>query len=111
MSRSVEVSILVNGRRTSHSVDPRTLLVHYLRDRERLTGTHVGCDTSNCGACTVMVDGVTAPVGGATTADGVCTGGRPTESARTTSVFAARSPTRRWKTAACRSCAAVIAVT
>ena len=59
MSRSVEVSILVNGRRTSHSVDPRTLLVHYLRDRERLTGTHVGCDTSNCGACTVMVDGET----------------------------------------------------
>lgn len=59
MSRSVEVSIVVNGRRTSHSVDPRTLLVHYLRDRERLTGTHVGCDTSNCGACTVMVDGET----------------------------------------------------
>ena len=59
MSRSVGVSIVVNGRRTSHSVDPRTLLVHYLRDRERLTGTHVGCDTSNCGACTVMVDGET----------------------------------------------------
>ena len=43
-----------------------------------------------------VVDGVTAPVGGATMADGVCTGGRPTESARTTSVFAARSPMRRW---------------
>ena len=59
MSRSVEVSIVVNGRSTSHAVDPRTLLVHYLRDRERLTGTHVGCDTSNCGACTVMIDGET----------------------------------------------------
>ena len=55
--RRVEVEITVNGRRTRHRVEPRTLLVHYLRERERLTGTHVGCDTSNCGACTVLVDG------------------------------------------------------
>jgi aerobic carbon-monoxide dehydrogenase small subunit len=55
--RRIEVEIAVNGRRTRHRVDPRTLLVHYLREHERLTGTHVGCDTSNCGACTVLVDG------------------------------------------------------
>jgi aerobic carbon-monoxide dehydrogenase small subunit len=55
--RRIEIGITVNGRPTRHRVDPRTLLVHYLRERERLTGTHVGCDTSNCGACTVLVDG------------------------------------------------------
>jgi carbon-monoxide dehydrogenase small subunit len=55
--RRVEVEITVNGRRTRHRVEPRTLLVHYLREHERLTGTHIGCDTSNCGACTVLVDG------------------------------------------------------
>lgn len=55
--RRVEVEMTVNGRRTQHRVEPRTLLVHYLREHERLTGTHVGCDTSNCGACTVLVDG------------------------------------------------------
>jgi carbon-monoxide dehydrogenase small subunit len=53
----VPVEVLVNGRRTTHSVEPRLLLVHYLREFERLTGTHVGCDTSNCGACTVLLDG------------------------------------------------------
>ena len=53
----IEVDITVNDRRTRHRVEPRTLLVHYLREHVRLTGTHVGCDTSNCGACTVLVDG------------------------------------------------------
>ncbi|MFZ9042950.1 MAG: (2Fe-2S)-binding protein [Ilumatobacteraceae bacterium] len=53
----IDVRVTVNGRSTSHRVETRTLLVHYLRDHERLTGTHVGCDTSNCGACTVLVDG------------------------------------------------------
>jgi aerobic carbon-monoxide dehydrogenase small subunit len=55
--RHVEVSVTVNGRRARHSVEARTLLVHLLREHERLTGTHVGCDTSNCGACTVLLDG------------------------------------------------------
>ena len=59
MTQHVEISITVNGRRSEASIDPRTLLVHHLRDNERLTGTHVGCDTSNCGACTVMLDGLT----------------------------------------------------
>lgn len=57
MARYVEVAVIVNGRRTRHTVDARTLLVHYIRERERLTGTHIGCDTSNCGACTVLLDG------------------------------------------------------
>jgi carbon-monoxide dehydrogenase small subunit len=53
----VSVALTINGRRTRHTVDARTLLVHYIREHERLTGTHVGCDTSNCGACTVLLDG------------------------------------------------------
>jgi carbon-monoxide dehydrogenase small subunit len=52
-----KVSITVNGRATAHDVEARTLLVHYLRDTLGLTGTHVGCDTSQCGACTVLLDG------------------------------------------------------
>jgi carbon-monoxide dehydrogenase small subunit len=52
-----KVSMTVNGRRVSANVDARTLLVQFLRDEQRLTGTHVGCDTSQCGACVVHVDG------------------------------------------------------
>lgn len=51
------IQVTVNGKTYSREVEPRTLLVHYLRDALGLTGTHVGCDTSNCGACTVLVDG------------------------------------------------------
>jgi len=53
----VQVSLDVNGARYEREVEARTLLVHLLRDDLGLTGTHVGCDTSNCGACTVLVDG------------------------------------------------------
>jgi aerobic carbon-monoxide dehydrogenase small subunit len=53
------VAMTVNGVQRSAVVEPRTLLVHYLRDGLGLTGTHVGCDTSQCGACVVEVDGVT----------------------------------------------------
>ena len=49
--------VLVNGTERSREVDPRTLLVDFLREGLQLTGTHVGCDTSQCGACTVLVDG------------------------------------------------------
>jgi len=52
------VTMTVNGQRRSAEVEGRTLLVQFLRDRLRLTGTHVGCDTTQCGACTVHVDGV-----------------------------------------------------
>jgi aerobic carbon-monoxide dehydrogenase small subunit len=51
------VSMKVNGKAVSADVDPRTLLVQFLRENLRLTGTHVGCDTSQCGACVVHVDG------------------------------------------------------
>tara|TARA_B100000579_G_scaffold410159_1_gene399799 strand:- start:2399 stop:2857 length:459 start_codon:yes stop_codon:yes gene_type:complete len=53
----MEVSMKVNGTAYSDDVEPRTLLVHYLRENLRLTGTHVGCDTSSCGACTIVVNG------------------------------------------------------
>jgi aerobic carbon-monoxide dehydrogenase small subunit len=51
------VTITVNGEARGAEVEPRTLLVHFLREHLNLTGTHVGCDTSNCGACTVWLDG------------------------------------------------------
>ena len=56
----LSVKISVNGRARTHEVEPRLLLVHYLREVCRLTGTHVGCDTTQCGACTVLVDGRSA---------------------------------------------------
>jgi aerobic carbon-monoxide dehydrogenase small subunit len=54
---TVDVSVTVNGEVRRESIEPRTLLVHFLRDTLELTGTHVGCDTSQCGACTVHLDG------------------------------------------------------
>ena len=53
----MKVSMKVNGTAYEHDVEPRTLLVHHLREKLRLTGTHVGCDTSQCGACTIHVNG------------------------------------------------------
>ncbi|MGC8512971.1 MAG: (2Fe-2S)-binding protein [Acidimicrobiales bacterium] len=53
----MKVSMTVNGARYDHDVEPRTLLVHYLRETVGLTGTNIGCDTSSCGACTVLVGG------------------------------------------------------
>src|SRR5262245_37692415 len=53
-----KISLTVNGVHSSHEVEPRLLLVHYLRDVLGFTGTHIGCDTSQCGACTVMLNGV-----------------------------------------------------
>src|SRR5262245_40313336 len=52
-----QISVTVNGKLRKADVEPRLLLVHFLRDQLRLTGTHVGCDTSQCGACTVVVNG------------------------------------------------------
>jgi aerobic carbon-monoxide dehydrogenase small subunit len=53
----VRVAMSVNGRQVSAEVEPRTLLIHFLREHLNLTGPHIGCDTSHCGACTVDLDG------------------------------------------------------
>ena len=57
MGASVRIAATVNGQRRESEVEARTLLVHWLRDGLGLTGTHIGCDTTNCGACTVHLDG------------------------------------------------------
>jgi len=54
----MKVTITTNGVTSSHDVEPRLLLVHYLREVLGLTGTHIGCDTSSCGACTIMLNGL-----------------------------------------------------
>jgi len=56
---TMNITVTVNGQTHAHDVEPRLLLVHYLRDKLGLTGTHVGCETSLCGACTVYMNGVT----------------------------------------------------
>jgi aerobic carbon-monoxide dehydrogenase small subunit len=56
MSR-INVSLQLNGKSVSADVEPRTLLIHYLREHLNVTGPHIGCDTSHCGACTVDIDG------------------------------------------------------
>ena len=60
MGATVPVEVTVNGEAHASEVPARMLLVHYLRDELGLTGTHVGCDTSNCGACTCLIDGESA---------------------------------------------------
>jgi carbon-monoxide dehydrogenase small subunit len=57
MAATVPVQFTVNGEKRASDVEPRTLLVHWLRDDLGLTGTHIGCDTTNCGACTVHLNG------------------------------------------------------
>ena len=52
-----QIQVTINGKKFEHEVEPRLLLVHYIREKARLTGTHVGCDTGNCGACTVIYNG------------------------------------------------------
>lgn len=79
------VSMTVNGKSVSADVEPRTLLVQFIRDHLRLTGTHVGCDTGQCGACTIHIDGkavkscnllaVQADGCDVTTIEGLATGG------------------------------------
>jgi aerobic carbon-monoxide dehydrogenase small subunit len=59
MASKQQVKITINGRPSEALVEPRTLLVHFIRESAGLTGTHVGCDTSNCGACTVILNGKT----------------------------------------------------
>jgi aerobic carbon-monoxide dehydrogenase small subunit len=58
MSMGQSITVTVNGEKKSAEVEPRLLLVHFIRETLRLTGTHIGCDTTHCGACTVLVEGV-----------------------------------------------------
>jgi aerobic carbon-monoxide dehydrogenase small subunit len=58
MRVSISLSLTVNGKKVDAEVDSRTLLVEFIRNNLRLTGTHVGCDTGQCGACTVLIDGI-----------------------------------------------------
>jgi carbon-monoxide dehydrogenase small subunit len=58
MNMGPSITVTVNGEKKSAEVEPRLLLVHFLRETLRLTGTHIGCDTTHCGACTVLLDGV-----------------------------------------------------
>ncbi|HYT26172.1 MAG TPA: (2Fe-2S)-binding protein [Actinomycetota bacterium] len=83
----MQVTVNVNGSSRTADVEPRLLLVHLLRERLRLTGTHVGCDTTSCGACTVLLDGtpiksctllaVQADGRSVRTVEGLAEGGRP----------------------------------
>jgi aerobic carbon-monoxide dehydrogenase small subunit len=73
---TVKVSMTVNGKAVSADVDPRTLLVQFIRENLRLTGTHVGCDTSQCGACVVHLDG--RAVKSCTVLAASCDGGKVT---------------------------------
>ncbi|HEX7287337.1 MAG TPA: (2Fe-2S)-binding protein [Candidatus Angelobacter sp.] len=59
MANKQLVKVKINGRSCEAAVEPRTLLVHFIRESLQLTGTHIGCDTSNCGACTVILNGKT----------------------------------------------------
>ncbi len=68
----MQVTITINGQQVSRDVEPRQLLVHFIRDTPGLTGTHWGCDTSNCGACVVLMDG--QPVKSCTTLAVMCEG-------------------------------------
>jgi aerobic carbon-monoxide dehydrogenase small subunit len=68
----MEVTVTVNGERHAREVEPALLLVHFLRDTLGLTGTHWGCDTSNCGACVVLLDG--RPVKSCTILAAMCEG-------------------------------------
>jgi len=56
----MQISMTINGKEYSHDIEPRISLAQYLRENLNLTGTHIGCDTSGCGACTVTVDGAAA---------------------------------------------------
>src|ERR1700760_702143 len=71
-----KVSLIVNGNPVTANVDPRTLLVQFLRENLRLTGPHVGCDTSQCGACVVHIDG--KPAKSCTTLAVACEGANVT---------------------------------
>lgn len=56
----MEITLKINGEEVTADVEPRTLLVHFIRENLKMTGTHIGCDTSSCGACTILINGKSA---------------------------------------------------
>src|SRR6476661_4524217 len=68
----MQVTVTINGTAVTRDIEPRLLLVHFIRDTAGLTGTHWGCDTSNCGACVVLMDG--RPLKSCTTLAAMCEG-------------------------------------
>jgi carbon-monoxide dehydrogenase small subunit len=68
----MQVTLSINGQSVGRQIEPRLLLVHFIRDTPGLTGTHWGCDTSNCGACVVLMDG--EPIKSCTTLTAMCEG-------------------------------------
>src|SRR4051794_20599210 len=88
----MQVTMTVNGAEVTDDVEPRLLLVHFLRDNLNLTGTHWGCDTSNCGVCTVLMDG--QPVKSCTVLAAMASG-HAIETSRGSSRTASSAPCRR----------------
>ncbi len=92
----MELTITINGQPVTRDVEPRQLLVHFIRDTPGLTGTHWGCDTSNCGACVVLMDG--QPVKSCTALAAMCVGHEIRRSSRSRtmagSIRSSRASTR-----------------
>jgi len=101
----MQVTLTVNGEEVTREIEPRLLLVHFLRDTLGLTGTHWGCDTSNCGACVVLMDD--EPVKSCTVLAAMAGGHsvRTIESLETDAVWT-RSSRGSWRSTACSAASA-----
>ena len=97
----MQVTMTVNGDEVTRDVEPRLLLVHFLRDHLGLTGTHWGCDTSNCGVCVVLMDG--EPVKSCTVLAAMASGHDDPAPSRASSATASstRSSRASWSATAC----------
>ncbi len=105
-SRVMQLTVSVNGEEHTRDVEPRMLLVHFLRDELRLTGTHWGCDTSNCGTCVVLMDGY--PVKSCTVLAATAAGARDPHRRGTWRSMACSTPCSRGS-ARCTACSAAFA--
>ena len=102
----MQVTMTVNGEERSEEVEPRLLLVHFLRDTLGLTGTHWGCDTSNCGACAVLMDGEPGQVVHRARGDGRRARGRAPSRGWSRAASSTRSSRASWRSTACSAASA-----